>query len=127
MSDKILAPRQRRQIENFLAGYSMNKKMLRMAKYEREFFGGGADGSDGMPCEEPLAKARMYEVRHFILSLDNSDEKLFLYYHYVKGDSVERCAELLGISTRTAYRLKARALELAYRKGIDAGVIATML
>ena len=64
--------------------------------------------------EAPLARAKMFGVRHFILGLDNSDEKLFLYYHYIKNESVERCGELLGISRRTAYRLKEKALSLAY-------------
>ena len=60
-----------------------------------------------------LARARMYEIRHFINSLPNCDEKLFLYYRYVRGESVERCAEMLGISRSSAYRLKNRALSLA--------------
>jgi hypothetical protein len=64
--------------------------------------------------EAPLARARMFDVRHFILSLDNSDEKLFLYYHYVKGESVERCSELLGLSRRSGFRMKNRALAMAY-------------
>ena len=94
----------------------MNKKMLRMEKYEQQFLSGGrlAEHGDGMPLETPLARANMYEVRHFILSLPNSDEKLFLYYHYVKGSPVRTCAELLGISERSAFRLKNRSLELAY-------------
>ena len=128
MSDKPLTSIQKKEIENFLRGYCMNQKMLRMEKYEREFFGDEAlRGDDGMPSESSLARARMFEVRHFILSLENSDEKLFLYYHYVKGDSVERCSELLGISVRTAYRLKARSLELAYREGRTKGVIDIIL
>lgn len=107
---------QKNEIESFLRGYSTNKKMLRIEKYEREFLGGGRfdKKSDGMPLESPLSKARMFEVRHFILSLPNCDEKLFLYYHYVKGTTVYTCAELLGISERSAFRLKKRALELAY-------------
>ena len=128
MSDKKLTSVQKKEIEAFLRGYCMNQKMLRMEKYEKEFFGDNElRESDGMPCESSLARARMFEVRHFILSLENSDEKLFLYYHYVKGDSVERCSELLGISVRTAYRLKARSLELAYREGRTKGVIDNIM
>ena len=44
--------------------------------------------------------------------LPNSDEKLLLYYHYVKGENVERCAELLGISRSSGFRLKKRAHEM---------------
>ena len=64
--------------------------------------------------EAALARAKMFDVRHFILGLGNCDEKLFLYYHYVKGESTERCSELLGLSRRSAFRLKRKALGLAY-------------
>ncbi len=67
-----------------------------------------------MPAEEPLARARMYAVRHFILDLPNGDEKLFLYYHYIKGHSVMRCADMLGVCERSGFRLKHRALAMAY-------------
>ena len=63
--------------------------------------------------EAPLARARMYEIRHFINSLPNSDEKILLYYHYIKGESIEKCAELLGMSRSSAFRLKRKALILA--------------
>lgn len=111
-----LTTAQKKETESFLNGYTMNKKMLRMEKYEQQFMSSGklAEYGDGMPLQTPLARANMYEVRHFILALPNSDEKLFLYYHYVKGSPVRTCAELLGISERSAFRLKNRALELAY-------------
>ncbi len=67
-----------------------------------------------MPCEAPLARAKMFDVRHFILSLPNGNEKLLLYFHYIKGESVWRCGELLGVSERAAFRIKARALAMAY-------------
>ncbi len=94
----------------------MNKKMLRMEQYEREFFDKAKCETSDMPKEEPLAKARMFAVRHFILSLENSDEKLFLYFHYIKGHSVSRSAEMLGISERSGFRMKNRALFMAYEK-----------
>ena len=64
--------------------------------------------------EAPLARARMYEIRHLINSLPNCDEKLLLYYHYIKGENVERCAELLGISRSSGFRMKKKALVRAY-------------
>ena len=67
-----------------------------------EFVGDGA-----------LARAKMYEIRHFILGLPNSDEKLLLYYHYIRCEPVEKCAELFGISRASAFRLKKRALIMA--------------
>ena len=47
------------------------------------------------------------------MSMQNCDEKLMLYNIFVKGHSVERCAELMGISRSSAFRLKKRALVLA--------------
>lgn len=115
MSENPLTQAQKNKIESYLSGYNMNRKLLRLERYKKDFFSNDPLPYDEvMPDEAPLARARMFEVRHFILSLGNCDEKLFLYYHYIKDDSVERCAELLGISVRTAYRLKARALAMAF-------------
>ena len=117
MQKKTLTNAQRTQIDNFLKGYNTNRRLLHIEKYEKEFFNGGRfpPEKDGMPSETPLSRARMFEIRHFILSLGNCDEKLLLYYHYVKGDPIERCAELLGVSRRTAFRMKSRALYIAYK------------
>ncbi len=120
MSVQVLTEEQKKQIESYLAGYKTYQKLLQFEKYKKEFFRDEyAQYDSEMPNEEPLARAKMFDIRHFILSLDNCDEKLLLYYLYVKGDTVERCAELLGISTRTAYRLKTRALSLAYSKAME--------
>ncbi len=116
MAKKSLTKQQKGNIEGFLRGYAMNQKMLRMEQYEEQFFRNNKSKDDGMPTEEPLAKARMFAVRHFILSLENSDEKLFLYFHYIKGHTVSRSAEMLGISERAGFRMKNRALFMAYEK-----------
>ena len=112
---EITETEKKRRAENFLRGYALNQKMLRMERYEKEFFSGGNTDIEFLG-EIPLARARMFEVRHFINELKNGDEKLLLYYHYVKGENVERCGELLGISRSSAFRLKARALIMAYEK-----------
>ncbi len=111
---------ERNYVENYLKTYAINKKLLGMEKYRAEYLSRGASFLDSADepilNEAPLARAKMFGVRHFILDLPNSDEKLFLYYHYIKGESTERCAELLGISRRSAFRMRNRALELAYKK-----------
>lgn len=99
-------------MDEYLRGYGFQGKLLRLARYETSYFGKSRD------CEvdagdAPLARARMFEVRHFIMSLPNGDEKILLYYHYIRGESIERCAELLGIARSSGYRLKKRALNLA--------------
>ena len=119
MTQAPLGKQEKQMIEAYLLGYSTNRKMLGAEKYLELY--GEKDGflsivDDEMLHEAPFAKAKMFGVRHFILELENSDEKLFLYYHYVKCESVARCAELLGISRRTGFRLKDRALALAYKK-----------
>lgn len=104
------------EVENYLRNYGFYKKLLRMDKYEQEYFNSGYTPLSDIrecPSEVTLAHAKMFEVRHFIMSMENSTEKLLLYNHYVKGCSVDRCAELLGISRSSAFRLKKRALVLA--------------
>ena len=102
------------EVENYLLGYGLNRKLLKMDRYEREYYGRANALDLEAPGEVPLARARMYEVRHFIMSLNNCDEKLFLYYRYVKGETVERCAEMLGISRAGGFRMRKRALLFAY-------------
>ena len=123
MQKMLLDGMQRKRIENFLKGYKLNRRLLGIEKYYDEYFKDENNflysvDSD-MLKEAPLARAKMFEVRHFILGLPNSDEKLFLYYHYIKGDSVERCGELLGISRRNCFRLKQKALAMAYEELIE--------
>ena len=115
MSKPPLTAEQKRVTESYPLGYTMNQKLLRLAKYESDFFGGGNKGEGVMPSEAPLARARMYEVRHFIMSLCNCDKKLFLYYRYVKSETVEHCAEMLGISRASGFRMRKRALLWAYK------------
>lgn len=118
MQNAQMTTEQKKALENFLKGYALNRKLLRLERYEKEYFGfDAAEIPDGdILNEAPLARARMFEVRHFILGLANSDEKLLLYYHYVKCESIEKCAELLGISRRSGFRMKNRALDMAYKK-----------
>ena len=104
-----------KETENYLLGYGLDRKLLKMDRYEREYYGNENPLDLESPGEVPLARARMYEVRHFIMSIHNCDEKLFLYYRYVKGETVERCAEMLGISRASGFRMRKRALLLAYK------------
>ena len=113
--------KEREMIINFLKGYALNRKLLVLDRYEKQFM--KASGAEEMLISEvAFARPRMYEVRNFIMSLENSDEKLLLYYHYVRGESVERCAELLGISRSSGFRLKNRALDMAARVAIEKGI-----
>jgi hypothetical protein len=112
MTDCPISETEIRETDQYLKGYQTQRKLLRLDRYEREYFG-YRDTPDELPVEVALARAVMFEIRHFILKMENSDEKLFLYYHYVRGESVEKCGELLGISRAGAFRMKRRALRLA--------------
>ena len=104
-----------KRTEDYLKSYRINGKLLRLERYEREYFGESDTVDFESLGEVPLARARMYAVRHLINSLANCDEKLFLYYHYIKGEGVERCGELLGVSRSSAFRMKKRAHVMAAR------------
>ena len=94
------------EAENELRGYGLMEKQLKASRYEREFFGRAGTG------EEAFLQAKQYALRKRIYELPNCPEKLFLDLHYLRGHSVERCAELMDISRRTAFRLKKRAIAL---------------
>lgn len=96
-----------RQVKAYLGSYAFHQKCLNAARYEREFFGAAPSG------EEVFLSARLFEIREFVASLPNCPEKLFLSCHYLRGHSVEKTAELMEISPRSAYRLKGRALAMA--------------
>ena len=57
-------------------------------------------------------RAELFRIRRTVLSMPDSKERFFLYNRYIHGRSTEKCAELLGISRRSAFRLRQRALVL---------------
>ena len=93
--------------KELLESYAFHQKWLNASRYEREYFGAASSG------DEVFLGAKLFEVRSFVASLPNCPEKLFLVCHYLRGHSVEKCAELMDLSTRHAYRVKKRALLLA--------------
>lgn len=111
-----------KKAEDYLSEYTVFRKLLEMNIYEKNYFGKSDKTLDvegkalALPGSEPEIRMKMFEIRRFVLSLGNCNEKLFLFYHYVHGESVERCAELIKISRRSAFRLKHRALSFAGRK-----------
>lgn len=93
------------QADRHLRAYRRMDSVLRSSRaYGRHF--DCLDHND-----ETAIQAQMYFLRSCILSLSDAQERLLLYHYYVKGQTIEVCAKLLGVSMRTAFRLKGRALE----------------
>ena len=94
--------------KNFMESYAVSKGMIRMNRK------GKRDEEGELFCEESdecFWRARMLAVRKFVMSVDVACYKQILFYHYIKGETVEGCAELMEISRRSAFRIKKRALE----------------
>ena len=104
-------------IKNYLSGYKLFRDLLELEKYEREFITSHPWMKE-RPGDIMLARAQMFEIRHFILDLPNSNEKILLYLHYIDCEPIERCANIMNMSRSSAFRLKKRALRLAadYKK-----------
>ena len=108
--------------KNFMESYAISRNMLKMHmarlegsalklasrpdRYDAEIEETFSDEND-----ECFWRAKMFSVRRFVMSVDIACFKQLLFYHYIKGETVERCAELMGISRRSAFRIKKRALE----------------
>ena len=100
------------EMKDYLSGYKLCRDLLELEKYEREFLRSRIWASE-RPGDLSLARAKMFEIRHFILGLPNSNEKILLFLHYIDCEPIERCGDIMGISRSSAFRLKRRALSLA--------------
>ncbi len=91
--------------DHYLQKYRKMNAILRSSQALKKSF-----GSDGM-LDEATVQAEMFAIRALILLLEDTSEKYLLYHYYIKGCTVKKCARLLGVSLRTAHRIKASALE----------------
>ena len=108
MDLQLVSDEEIRAADQFLKAYRLNSRILRLSERVQKKY-----PDQEMPWEESLSRIELFRVRQFIMSMENCDEKLFLYFYYVRGSSMEACAELLGISRSSVFRLKRRALSLA--------------
>lgn len=87
----------------------MNDILLSSRAYGRSF-------GDEEKLDEAAMRAQMYAIRSAILEVEDSRERLFLYHYYIKGHTLETCAKILGISRRSIFRLKAKAIDKIAQK-----------
>ncbi len=103
-------------VRDALCGYQLCIDMLKLRRYERKrayHFDEEANCEELLSGSEALWRARMYELEALVNSMKNGREKIILYYHYIRGESIERAADLLGVSRRTGYRLHQKGLLIA--------------
>ena len=104
------------EVRNYLCGYQLCLDMLTLKKHERKratIFQEECDCDDLVGESEAYWRTRMLEIRSLVESMKNGREKLMLCYHYLRGESIEHAADLLGISRRTGYRIHKRGLLMA--------------
>ena len=107
--------RKKREVREYLLGYRFCVDMLQLRQYERVHPSAFDEPVDEnlLFGNEALWRSRMVEIALFVGSLPNGRAKLVLHYRYIKGMSVERVADLLGVSRRTGYRLHDKGLAQA--------------
>ena len=86
-----------------LKQYMVCKKFLDSQIYAEEYY-----NTHNVDKKE-LYEARMHIVESLVQILEPSNEATILHLHYIKGLSVEKSAECMGLSRRTAYRILKRS------------------
>ena len=101
--------------QNYLLGYRLCERMMNLRGYERKR---AAKMDEPENAEALLTASEHYwelqigEIKALINALHNGREKMVLYYHFLRGESVESAAHLIGISRRTAYRMLQKGLAM---------------
>lgn len=110
------------EMQKYLSEYSVFRKIWEAEINEKDHFGNPRkkplldDKSDSPNDISTEARVKMFEIRKFVTSLPGGDEKLFLFLRYIHGESMESCAERIGISSRHIFRLQKSALQMAHRR-----------
>lgn len=96
-------------IIDFLKSYTVYKKFIQSQEYAIEYF--DPTGKQKMIRKERY-ESKMHLIESLIQLLEPSDEYTLLHLHYIDGITVEKCAECMYISSRTAYRMLNKAHKL---------------
>jgi len=100
---------------NYLCGYRLCAQMLELWRYDRKrarYEDELCVSSELLGAEETVWRLRMQEIESTVLSLVGARERRLLFYRYLRGERMERCAELIGVSRRTAFRVHQKALHV---------------
>ena len=101
------------EVRNFLCSYLLCADMLRMRRYDRKRakpFDEEFECGELLDGNEATWRARMFAIGTVVAKMKNGREKLMIYYHYIRGESVDRAASLMEVSRRTGYRLHQKGL-----------------
>jgi len=93
------------EIIELLKQYSVCKKFLDSHVYVKEYF----DSDSSKDDKKKIYEARIHAIESLIQLLEPSDEYTLLHLHYIKGLPVEKCAECMRVSQRTAFRMLKKA------------------
>ena len=96
------------KIKTLLDSYLTCKRFLHSQEYAKEYF--DPDGTQELVKKEEY-EARMRAVESLIQYFEPSDEYTLLHLHYIKGVPIEKCAESMGMSSRTAFRMLKKVIE----------------
>ena len=104
-----------REVKTFLCSYQYCLDILQLRKYERRRarrmeIPEEVEFDNLIVGSELFWRARLHEIEAFVNALPSGRERLLLYYHYIRGESIEHVANILGVSRRTAYRTHTKAL-----------------
>ena len=108
--------RSRATVNRYLRDYRRTYSMLRSSALTQKYSGG--ESLDAV-IDEAALRAKLFEIRTFVLSIEPTPEKMLLYYYFIKGFTLDKCARILNISRRSVYRLKLKALDAALEKYLE--------
>ena len=90
------------EVVELLKQYCVCKRFLDSQEYAKEYFN---PYDSQVICEKERYEARINAIESVMQLLAPSDEYTLLHLHYAKGSSVEKCAECMCVSRRTAFRM----------------------
>lgn len=96
---------------DLLKSYLVCKRYLDSQAYAKEYF--NPDDTRKID-EKEIYEERIHTIESLMQLLAPSDEYTVFRLHYAKGVPIEKCAECMGVSRRTAYRILNNAHKSIY-------------